>query len=176
MSTRSVATLGMLTALVAALGFLLSGVPNIELMTLATFVTGALLGAARGAAVGAGAMAIFSGFNPYGMAPPPVYAMQVAGFAGIGAAGGALGGRVDLLRPGAAGRIAAGGATGFLLAVAYGALTNLGTAWAAGLDVWPTMIGGIAFGIWHAVWNAVVFAAAGPPLLAALRRRRERLV
>lgn len=176
MSSRSVATLGMLTALVAALGFLLSGIPNIELMTLSTFVSGALLGAARGALVGAGAMAIFSGFNPYGMAPPPVYAMQIAGYAAIGAAGGLLGGRAGLLRGGTAGRIAAGGALGFLLAVGYGALTNLGTAWSAGLDVWPTMVGGIAFGLWHAAWNAAVFAVAGPPLLAALRRRRERLV
>lgn len=174
MSSRSVATLGMLTALVAALGFLLSGVPNIELMTLATFVSGALLGSARGAAVGAAAEAIYSGFNPYGMAPPPVYVMQIAGYAAIGAAGGILGNAIPARLPAAA-RMALGAATGVLLTVGYDALTNLGTAWAAGLDVGPTMAGGLLFGVWHAAWNAAVFAAAGPPLLAALRRRRERL-
>jgi hypothetical protein len=38
------------------------------------------------------------------------------------------------------------------------------------------MVGGIPFLLVQAGWNAAVFALAAPPLLAALRRRRERLV
>jgi hypothetical protein len=168
MSSRSVATVGMLAALVAALGYLLSGVPNVELMTLGIFVSGTLVGAAGGAGIGACGMALYSGFNPYGMAPPPTYATQVLGAAGIGAAGGLLAGSVPgPLRT---------GAVGFLLTLGYDVLTNLGTAWSTGLDVVPVMIGGITFGIWHMLSNAVLFAVAGPPLLTALRRRRARVI
>jgi hypothetical protein len=176
MSSRSVATLAMLTALVAALGFLLSGIPNIELMTLGTFVSGALLGAVRGAGVGAGAMAVYSAFNPYGMAPPPTFAMQVVGLGAIGAAGGLLAGKVLGRRVGSAVGVAAGGAAGFLLTLGYDVLTNLGTAWSTGMEVVPALVGGLAFGVWHMVWNAGLFAVAGPPLLIALRRRRARTI
>jgi hypothetical protein len=168
MSSRSVATIGMFAALVAALGYLLSGVPNVELITLGIFVSGALVGTAGGAGVGACGMAIYSGFNPYGIAPPPTFATQVAGAAGIGAAGGLLAGSVR-------GPLA-GAAVGFLLTFGYDVLTNLGTAWSTGLDVVPVMIGGITFGVWHMLSNAVLFALAGPPLLATLRRRRARSI
>jgi len=173
MSSRSVATVGMLAALVAALGFLLAGVPNVELMTLGTFVSGALLGPPRGATVGGAAMVIYSLLNPYGPAPPPTFAMQVVGCAGIGAAGGVLGRLSRTAGLGAAGSLAAGAVVGFLLTLVYDLLTNLGTAWSTGMDIGPVLAGGLAFGLWHMAWNAVFFAVAGPPLLAALRRRRS---
>jgi uncharacterized membrane protein len=88
MTPRTIALLGVLTAWVAALGFVLSPVPNVELMTLSTFLAGALLGVSGGALVGSLAMAIFSGLNPYGMAPPPVFVSQVIGLACVGAVGG----------------------------------------------------------------------------------------
>ncbi|MHC4925621.1 MAG: hypothetical protein ACYTG4_16345 [Planctomycetota bacterium] len=127
----------------------------------------------RGAVAGAAAMAIYSGLNPYGMAPPPTFIAQVAGAAGIGAAGGLLGRR---LAGGPLRSAGLGAAIGFALALGYDLLTNLGTAFSAGLAVVPTLIGGIAFGVWHIVWNSVVFAVAGPPLLAALRRRQSRVL
>ena len=177
MSSRTVAQLGIFVALVAALGFALAGVPNVELMTLSTFVAGALLGPAPGAIVGAGGAAIYSGFNPYGMAPPPVFAAQVLGFAGIGTAGGLFGGR---LLPGAGLRavpaMVLGGVLGLLVTLFYDVITNLGTAWVMGAmhDPWPVLVAGITFGIWHLVWNVAFFAFGLPPLLAALRRRRAR--
>jgi len=176
MSSRSVASLGVFIALVAAVGFGLSGVPNIELMSLITFASGALLGPLRGAFVGGAAMAIYSGFNPYGMAPPPTFAMQVLGAAFIGAGGGvaAPGGR--LVRLPAAGRAAAGVLLGVGLTLLYDLLTNLGTAWAMGAwrDPWPFVAGGISFGIWHVVWNGVFFGVGLPPLLGVVERRRAR--
>jgi len=175
MSSRSVASLGIFTALVAALGFALSGVPNIELMSLGTFVSGALLGPVRGAIVGAGAIAIYSSFNPYGLAPPPTFAMQVAGAALIGLAGGVVAGRFAPESSSLA-RIVVGAASGLVLTFVYDVLTNLGTAWSIGAasDPWPILWGGLAFSAWHIAWNTVVFAACAPPLLAALRRRRAR--
>lgn len=174
MSSRSVAAVGMFAALVAALGFLLSGVPNVEFMTLGTFVSGALLGPVRGAAVGAVAMAIYSSFNPYGagLAFPLIFAMQVSATAGIGAVGGVLDRISRTAGLGIAGSVAAGGVVGLALTLVYFLLTNLGVAWSTGMDVGAVLAGGLTFGIWHMVSNAVLFAVAGPPLLAALRRRR----
>jgi hypothetical protein len=177
MSSRSVSSLGVFTALVAALGFALSGVPNVELMTLSTFVSGALLGAIRGAIVGAGAIAIYSSFNPYGPAPPPVFVMQVLGYAFVGVVGGVVAGRAVASRrletfTGAA----LGAVLGFGVTLVYDVITNLGTAWSMGvyLDPGPIVWGGLAFALWHMVWNAAFFAICAPPLLAAVRRRKVR--
>ena len=174
MSSRSVSSLGVFTALVAALGFALSGVPNVELMTLSTFVSGAFLGALRGAIVGGAAMSIYSAFNPYGMAPPPVFAMQVLGCAFVGLAGAALAGRIAGRPLSPVARAALGAGAGFVLTVIYDVLTNLGTAWSMGAygDPWPVVAGGLLFAVWHVVWNTVIFAVGAPPLLAVLRRRR----
>jgi hypothetical protein len=174
MSPRFVAPVAVLAALVAALGFVvaLAGLPNVELVSLASFASGTLLGVARGAWVGAIGEAIYSGLNPYGAAPPPTYASQILGMATMGAAGGAVGGR---LAGGPAWRGAAfAGALGFLLTLFYDGLTNLGTALSigAGRDPWPVILGGWAFGAWHMASNTVFFAALAPPLSAALRRRQ----
>ena len=172
MSSRTTATLGIFTALVAALGFALSGIPNMELMTLGAFIAGAWVGVAGGAVVGALSIALYSGLNPYGFAPPPTFLMQVTGLALVGAAGGLLGPRLETL-PGAP-AVAVAAALGFGLTLLYDLLTNLGTAWSAGLDVVPTLIAGLTFGVWHMLWNAVFFALGAGPLLAVLRRRKAR--
>lgn len=162
MSTRSVAVVALLAALVAALGFVLSGVPNVELASLGAFVSGAAVGSRRGAAVGGLGMALYSALNPYGAAPPPTFAAQVAGGALFGAAGGRASSSSPILL----------GALGLVLTLAYDGLTNLGTAFSigAGRDPWPVLVSGWVFGAWHAAWNVAFFAVLGPPLLAAIRR------
>lgn len=174
-SPRSVATLGVLIALVAGLGHALAAVPNVELMGLSTFVCGALLGPWRGGCVGCGAMAIYSLSSPWGIAPPPVFAGQLLGLTLFGVVGGlafrafpATGQARSLqtwLRPAAA---------GFVLTVIYDVLTNLGVAWTLGMLREPLYVigAGLAFGLWHLAWNTALFAVGAPPLLLALRRRR----
>jgi len=176
MSPSSIASLGVFIALVAGLGFLLSGVPNIELMSLMTFVAGAVLGPLRGMVVGAGAMGLYSGLNPYGMAPPPTFAAQVIGAAAIGAAGGWASPGGALMRTRAAWRAPLGAAVGVALTLLYDVLTNLGTAVSMGAwrDPWPFLVGGISFGVWHIVWNGAFFGVGLPPLLGVLARRRAR--
>ncbi len=178
MPARLIARIAIFVALVCALGFALAAVPNVELMTLGAFVAGAALGSRAGAVVGGTAMAIYSGLNPYGMAPPQVYAAQVVGFFLIGAAGGLVRRRGSAPGGGkgpvtAALSALAGGVAGATLTLAYDVLTNLGTAWAMGslANPWPIVAGGVAFGAWHLAVNAVLFAVCAPPLLAALRRR-----
>jgi uncharacterized membrane protein len=175
MTPRTIALLGVLTAWVAALGFVLSPVPNVELMTLSTFLAGALLGVSGGALVGSLAMAIFSGLNPYGMAPPPVFVSQVIGLACVGAVGGVVGLRSLPLTPVT---VVAFAALGFVLTLFYDALTNFGTAVVMGAfrNPWPVLAGGLAFSIWHMVFNALFFAIGAPPILELIRRRRARLL
>lgn len=174
MSTRSVAIVALLAALVAALGFLLAGVPNVELASLAAFSSGTAVGARRGAAAGAIGMGLYSSLNPYGAAPPPTWVAQVAAFALIGATGGALAGRPDdgTLASWRGSVLLAG--IGLVLTVVFDTLTNWGTAVAvgAGRDPWPFLVAGWAFGLWHVVWNVAFFAILGPPIVRMLRRWR----
>ena len=120
------------------------------------------------------AIAIYSTFNPYGIAPPPVFAMQLVGYGLIGLAGGAVAGWIAARRLPAFVGAALGVVVGLALTLVYDVLTNLGTAWSMGAyrDPWPVVGAGLAFAVWHLVWNAVFFAVCAPPLLAALRRRR----
>ena len=170
-STRDVARLAFFVALVAALGFLrqiLLPIPNVELMSLATFIAGAMLGTGAGAVAGAAAMGIYSILNPLGPAPPPVYAAQVAGLALFGIGGGLLANQRT--------RAVVLGAAGFLLTFLYDVLTNLGTAWVMGAlsDPWPVLAGGLLFGVGHMVWNTIAFALAGPPLVQWIARQRAK--
>lgn len=75
----------------------------VELFSVATFLSGILVGPGWGAWVGAVARLAFSLANPYGPPHPWVLAAQVAGAAWIGAVGG-LAGAWLLQRSGRAGR------------------------------------------------------------------------
>lgn len=165
---RDMARLAAIVALTAALGFLrqiLFPIPNLELMTLSTFVGGAALGSGQGALAGAFAMGIFSLLNPLGPAPPPVFAAQVIGFGMLGAAGGAFPRRWRLVPW-------ASGVAGFTGTLFYDVLTNLGTAVSMGAwnDPWPIIVGGIAFGVGHLIWNTALFTLAAPALQRVVQR------
>jgi hypothetical protein len=175
LSPRSVATLGVLIALVAGLGHALAAVPNVELMGLSTFVCGALLGPWRGGCVGGGAMALYSLSSPWGVAPPPVFACQVLGLALFGVFGGLAFRKFSASARTRSPRTwLAPAAAGFVLTLIYDVLTNLGVAWAMGTlrEPLPVVGAGLAFGAWHLVWNTALFAVGAPALLFALRRRR----
>jgi hypothetical protein len=178
LSSRTVASLGLTIAVVAALGYALATVPNVELMGLATFVAGGVLGAAAGAVIGCGAMAIFSLVNPFGIAPPPVFVMQLLGLSLFGVAGGWLSGWLRASGPGRVRASGLAGAAGLVLTLAYDGLTNLGVAATVGAlrDPWPVLVGGLVFGVWHVAWNTVFFAVGVPPLVIGLCRRREALL
>ncbi len=88
--TSSIALTAILVALSVALGFLLISVPNVELLTFSVFASGAVLGRWRGALVGALAMAVYSGINPYGsgLGFPPLYFAQILSASLTGLSGG----------------------------------------------------------------------------------------
>ncbi len=146
-------------------------IPNLELVTLAAFSSGVLLGVRDGAGVGALTMLLYSLLNPYGTAHPLVTASQVLGEALVGATGGTAAG---LARAPAAVRAAVLGLAGALLTLVYDLVTNVATGIVFG-QMRVTLLGGIPFALWHIGTNAALFAAIGPVLVAVLQRYRARL-
>ena len=173
---RLTLTTAFLAAVVAA-GLALSWVPHVELVTLTVFAAGIALGSARGALVGAVGMPLYvfalSALRGFPPSPLPILAVQAAAFALPGVAGGVWR-RVWLVHPS---RRRLGHlllpALGFLLALLTQAALNVAYAWflspgaASRLAVF---LSGMAFGLVDMAVNAAVFAAAGPPTAAILRR------
>lgn len=174
--TRSVSATAIFIALAVALGFLLAPVPNVELVTLAVFVSGVVLGPARGALVGAVAMALYSGFSPNGSgaAIPPMYAAQIAAMAVSGLVGG-LTARFWMSRAARAPWRAAavGGTVGFVLTAFYQFLVIVGLAAASpefNQGFLAVLVANAFFSTVHLVSNVIVFAIVAPALLARMGR------
>lgn len=169
---RMVILAALFTALSVALGFLLAGIPNVELMTLTVFMAGLFCGARLGSAVGALSILFYSLLNPLGPAPAPLLAAQIAGFIMIGAAGALVGPRIA---PSGARGVAASAAAGLLITLGYDVLTTLATAFIAlgasrfveGLE--GIVLAGALFIAWHVGINTAVFAVAVVPLMRGVR-------
>ncbi len=163
----------LLTALCVVVGYLFLALPNLELFTTAVFISGFLVGARRGALVGATAAMLFSLFNPYGAPAPTLLAAQVMSMALTGAGGGAIQRSGWLtLRPWL--RMLLFAATGLLLTLVYDILTTLSFAvLMAGGDMnklWATFIAGMGFYGVHLAGNTLIFAVLAPALLQRLSR------
>ncbi len=177
--TRRTLLASLLVAVAVSLGFALSGVPNIELVTVTVFISGFLLGPAIGAGVGAVAAVLFSTFNPLGAALPPLVAAQALGQAIAGLSGAVAGPMIVHRRRRLMAAVAAGG-TGFVITVLYDVLTNAG-AWAtmAGESSFDALVkfivaGTLLAGV-HVVWNTMVFAVVLAPSLRVLEAYRREL-
>ncbi|UCH82907.1 MAG: hypothetical protein JSW50_10570 [Candidatus Latescibacterota bacterium] len=169
----------MLVAVAVSLGYLLTGVPNIELMTITIFISGFLLGPGYGAVVGAVAALIYSLFNPFGAAMPPLLAAQVIGFAVIGICGGIMGPAVARMNRGVI-NVAAAGLLGFFLTLFYDLLTNIGAFFVmTGTKELSGLVKFVAAGIMfmglHLIWNTGLFAVILKPMLNVLSRHRREL-
>lgn len=135
-------------------------IPNVETFSLALFLTGLFLGIPNGLAAAFVAGTIFIFFNPNG--PQPVILVgiaQIFGFMLFGLVGGAL--RKFVLRENNPSRLAVILAfAGLILTFWYDLSTNLVFALAFG-PFWPTIIGGLTFGVVHLVSNTILFGFSG---------------
>jgi hypothetical protein len=169
-------TTAFLAAVVVA-GLSLSLVPHVELVTLVVFASGVLLGGRGGAQVGGLGMPLYvlanSALRGFPPSPLPILLAQGAGMALVGMAGGLWRGvwcGGPRYRPAA---LAALPVLGVLLSLLYQAILNAAFALFLGAETGPRLtafLSGMAFGILDAVWNGVVFAAAGPVVAVVLRR------
>ncbi|MCP4573134.1 MAG: ECF transporter S component [bacterium] len=167
-SVRQPVLLGLFAGVAVGVGYLLAGVPNVELMTLVIMLAGATLGAVRGAAVGVVAEAIFSVGSPYGMAAPPLLAAQLAGMALAGVTGAAL--RMALERTDRpARRTVTAGVVGASTALVFDLLTNVGSIIGYELDPRLVFGGALGFNLIHMASVATATAAVFPALAPRLR-------
>lgn len=165
----SVAKVAVFAALAFGVNAPFLAIPNVETFSLALFLSGLFLGKVNGAATAAIAGIIFIFFNPNG--PQPVLLIgitQLFGFLLFGFGGGII--RPLILRKENTGRstillISAG----VLLTLWYDLSTNLAFAALFG-PFWPTLIGGLGFGLMHLVGNTVMFGLAGAIVYKIWRR------
>jgi hypothetical protein len=151
-----VARVGIFAALAYGVNAPFLAIPNVETFSLALFLSGVFLGVADGLAVAFIAGIIFVLFNPNG--PQTILlvgAAQMVGFLLFGLAGGVI--RPLILIKSDARRIAGLIViVGASLTLWYDVSTNLILAIIIG-PLWPTLIGGLGFGIIHFISNAVIF-------------------
>lgn len=177
--TRRALLASLLTALVVAVGHALSGIPNVELVTVLVFISGFLLGPLLGAGVGAASATLHSMLNPLGAAPPPLLAAQIVATGTIGFAGGLLGpvlGRMNTRWV----AVAYCGLTGFVLTLGFQVMVGVGSFYAfAGDKAFAALLAyiwaGLLFTVFHLIWNTGVFIAVVRPALAVLDRYRTEL-
>ncbi len=167
---RTIVVSAVLVALTVALGFALAHVPNVELITLAVFTSGHLLGRKIGMAVGVVSMGLFTALNPMGSPVAPVALAQVTAMALIGALGGQT--RSWVQRRPSWLKLALCGLAATLF---YDLATNLALALSLGWlpQLRSVLIAGLIFSALHMISNTVIFAAAGsclPALRANIRR------
>ncbi|MEN8006424.1 MAG: ECF transporter S component [Candidatus Krumholzibacteriota bacterium] len=167
---RQPVLLGLFTGTSVGVGYLLAGVPNVELMTLVIALAGAVLGPRKGFLAGALAAAIYSLGSPYGLPHPLLLLAQICGL-GLAGVIGNLGSRqlAGALRQG--GRMTAlilAAATGFSATLVYDLFTNLAIVQAFELSAAVVLAGAIPFFLIHAGVNTAIFTVLMPVLLPRL--------
>ncbi len=167
---RQPVLLGLFTGTAVGVGYLLAGVPNVELMTLVIALAGASLGPRAGALSGILAAAIYSLGSPYGLPHPLLLLAQVCG---LGIAG-VLGGWSSRRMLGAIDRnsrvramILAGG-TGFVATFLFDLLTNLSIVRAFQLSPAVVFSTAIPLSLLHTGSNTIFFALLFPLLARRL--------
>ena len=153
------ALVGIFAALAFGVNVPFLAIPNIEIFSLALFLSGLYLGVVNGLATACVAGIIFVFFNPNGIQPVLLVGLaQMAGFMLFALAGGLL--RRPVLKSHASGRTALILIlTGLLLTLWYDLSTNLAFAALFG-PFWPVLIGGLTFSLVHIITNAVIFGLA----------------
>lgn len=158
--------LGLFAGVGVAVGYLLAGVPGVELMSLVACVAGVALGPARGALAGGLAAAVYSLGSPYGMAAPPLLVAQVLGMALPGVLGG-LAATPLVRRTGRGNSTLLAGGLGLAAAFGFDLLTNLGIIVGYALDWRVVLPGAAGMAAVHMAVNGAIFASVLP---AAARR------
>ncbi|UCE19218.1 MAG: ECF transporter S component [Gemmatimonadota bacterium] len=174
-STKDITLLGICIALTVAAGFALLHVPNFELITSLTFLSGLFLGSARGTLVGAVSMFLFSFFNPLGVPFIPVLMAQVL-FMGVAGFAGGIWRRWVRKSTFCPLNIAGLAGTGLILTLLYDVGTNVGFALSAGfMSQWLKIVAaGVVFSSIHLVTNTALFGTLVPALVRVMKIEGEK--
>ena len=167
-NARTLVVMAIFIALAIAGGLVLIGVPNVELVTLTIFLAGYMLGAARGAVVGAVAEFLYSFFNPYGTAAPPLLFAQVLSLTCCGLGGG----WVRMLARGRNPPAWLFGICGLLVTLLFDAATTASTLLVTQQGL-AGLIAALTFGFYfyvaHLISNTALFAVLLPVIIPRLQ-------
>lgn len=169
-SPLMVTRIAMFVAVGVVAGWLLSAIPNVELVTAVCFSAGFLLGASAGLLTGVLTEALFAGFHPMGSSLGPMLAAQCIGMALVGLAGGMAVRVVGSRRTGLSYAIPVVG-FGLLGTLIFDLITNLAFPLAAGFSVSQALLSlmiGLPFAAIHLLANTAVFIVIVRPLLPRL--------
>ncbi len=168
---RQAVLLGLFAGTGIGLGYLLSAVPGVELMSTNAALAGLALGPLGGAVVGMVSQGVYSLASPFGPPVPLMLAAQLLGMAAAGMAGGLL--AAPLRR--APGVLSTGLAAvaGLVAALGLDLLTNLAVAVQFSLPLKGVLIGGAAVAALHLGTVAAAWGILLPLLADRLGRLRR---
>lgn len=165
LTLRKIALIGLFTALGATLGYALTSIPNVELVTATIFVAGYLMGIRAGLLVGLLTESIYSLLNPYGVAAPPLFIAQVVAMGLAGCVGGWLGKRLR----GSGWRLHLNlGLAGLGLTLFFAVFTTLSFLIFIDLSsesILSSFIVGMGFYLLHIISNILIFITAVPLII-----------
>ncbi len=174
--TKKILLAALLAAMAVALGYIFLPVPNIELVTAVIFIAGFILGPSLGLAAGLVAELLFSLFNPYGVAAPPLLIAQVFSMGAAGWCGGVV--KKILPQNKTLLRVVILGVSGFTLTLFFDMLTTLSFAlFMSDLNVaklWTTFITGMGFYVLHIISNTLIFITVVPVMLIFVEKWKEK--
>ncbi|MGB9561495.1 MAG: ECF transporter S component [bacterium] len=145
--------------LAVGFGYALAFLPNIELITFTIFTSGIILGPIYAALVGILSFSIYSAFNPYGMAPLPLFIVQIFSGGIIGLFGGIFSKGLKKIKKHHL-RALLASTIGIVVTVIYDILTNIAAYISIGnpeLSLWVFIVAGLSFSLLHIISNGLVF-------------------
>ena len=172
---RKIALIVVLTALCVSTNYVMSVVPNINLMDLLVFVTGFSFGAFEGASVATLSWVVYGIINPLG-SNIVILISCIIGETIFGVVGGAMSKSRNVHR--LSNLNMEFGILGLVLSITYDLITNIVYAKIFNLPIASAIVSGWLlppwFGITHEVSNLILFSIVALPLVKAMLKVKER--
>ena len=176
-SAKKLALIVALTALCVSTNYMMSAVPNINLMDLLVFVTGFSFGAFAGASVATLSWMVYGVINPLG-SNIIILVSCIIGEMIFGVVGGVIGKSIKLHR--SRNLHIEFGLLGLVLSTTYDLITNMVYAKVFNLPIITAIVSGWLlppwFGIIHEVSNLILFSVVALPLVKAMLKVKERVI
>lgn len=166
--SRFIARAALFSALAYVFALLSFYIPNVSLIFIVIFASGALLGLSGGLVVGGLGMLLWTVFNPFGMTSLPMTLSQITGAMAVGALGAVLT-KSSLLRQTVTRGWSIFALFGFLTAFIYQLFVSLTLAYLYG-PFWPALASNLAFAVIMIFSNIIIFIVCYP-LVVKLKQR-----
>ncbi len=168
---RFVARVAIFSALAYVLALVSVYIPNVSLIFIAIFASGAMFGSKCGLSAGGLGMFLWTVFNPFGMAAVPIMLAQIIGMMIVGALGGIVAASL-IMRTIAPRGFWMFGIMGLLAGFVYQLIVSGVNAWLFG-PFRESLEAGLAFALLTIISNAVIFPAAYPVIVKLAARGRR---